>query len=77
MGGQGRFSFISNQYDFTVILMTMKTTTNTGKKTKKIQKRNARNFRSHLNTEIFAENFIYDSLNDVFKPMGAFKIRIM
>ena len=57
--------------------MILKTRTNASKKQKKNCSRNLRTkCRSHLNHNLFSENFIYDPSDVYFKPIGTANMKI-
>ena len=58
-------------------LLTMKTTTKTGKKPKNSVEKARRKCRCNLNQRLFSENIIYDPFNIFLKSTGTISNRIL
>ena len=77
MTGQRCLSCIGKQQDIAISLVSIKTTTNTGKKPINLEKSARRKCPSHSNHKVFSENYIYDPLNVFHKPIEAINFRFM
>ena len=77
MGRQGCLSSICHHLVITIVSIIMNTTTNTGKNRKKSAEMRKKS-QSHLDHNIFSENFTYDQFDAAFsKPIRNINMRIM